>query len=206
MKKIVFAVFLAALGAAFFISTSQAVPPYKAQDAAWARYKTPTAVTNSTAVLVIDLSDITNYPHLTTLGIDVIAASIQVDQVAAGTSTVKLGVITSVNASSGTVTWFFDNSNTLNVSNTENSRFINLYPSSINTRVRSGTTPALISREKTTITPVAGQPLLYQTDIPLFSTTGTSVAPRAGDIVAEIQAGASNGPLVDIGLLYSTAP
>lgn len=202
-------IFRAAVMAAFFVpygQSAEAVTPYKAEDAVWARYKTPTAVTNSTAVLVIDLSDTTNYPHRTRDAADIMAVDIQVDQVAAGTSTVKLGVVTSVNASSGTVSWFYDNANSLNVSNTQNSRRGAWLPSSIRAEVVNGATPYLITRERTAITPVAGQPLLYQNDIPLFSPRGVSVAPAVGDIVAEIQAGATNGAIVDIGVLYNSRP
>lgn len=195
---------LALLGLIFAFSIPANAGFFDAQsDAVYVQYVTPAAVTGSTAAIVIDLSDTSNFPHKNTSHLRVIAADVLIDQVAAGTSTVKLGVLTSVNASSGTVNWFHTVSNALNVSNTNKNVSRYWTPAEIDLSVEGvNSTPKFLSLDKTRITPVEGRPLLWQNDIPLRTPTGGSAAPAKGDLVAEFDTTAANGAIVSIGVLY----
>ncbi len=193
---------LAVLALGLFTGRAQAGFFDQQADAVFAKYVTPAAVVNSTAAIVIDKSDTTSFPHDKTGHLRILSVDVSIDQVAAGTSTVKVGVLTGVNASSGTVSWFHTLDNTLNVSNTQNRSEYSWIPAELNARATSAGATAFISNDKTSVTPVVRQPLLFQSDVALLNPTGTEANPAIGDIVAEIQASPANGAIVSIGVVY----
>lgn len=187
MKKVLFGL-LICLG---FISTSQAgIFDDTGDRTVRVVYSTSSvAAAASTATILIDLSDTTNWPHKETREINISSLRVNFDKVAATTGTVKIGVINHVNTSTGSVTWFFDSSRFLNVSNADNDKFYNYTQNFIRTRVEGGTsggtdalegtTPYILSNNKT------NGSTTYQSDIKLTTLTGTNTAPGRGDIVME---------------------
>ena len=152
-----------------------------------------TAAGASTATLIIDLSDTVTWPHTETGYIVVTGIKVEFDKAAASTGTVKLGVVNFVNASTGSVTWFWANTNGANVSNTNNIFALNYYPTPIRLKVvphstdpggSNGTTPYILSNDKT-----SGS-TLYQNDVPLGAPIGAPT-PSRGDVVMFIDRGAN---------------
>lgn len=151
-----------------------------------------TAVT-STATILIDLSDTTNWPHKKNRQINISSIRMIVDKAAAGTFAARVGVVTFVDVSSGSVTWFWHLGSGLNVSNTANSQLTTgeyFYKCRVNplvpVSVAEGTTPFIISNSKTLGSTV------YQTDVPLPSLLPVGpVFPGVGDIVMDISKGST---------------
>lgn len=148
--------------------------------------QTLTATLTSTAAIIVDLSDTTNWPHKEKGEIRVSWLRVSFDKAAASTETLKLGVVNFVNASTGTVTWFYSLPSSYNASNTNVVDVINYSPSWINLRVipdnedDAGVTPYLLSNDKTNGSTV------YQNDVKLPTTSGTAAAPGYGDIILYI--------------------
>jgi len=139
---------------------------------------------SATSYVLIDLSDTTNWPHKETGAISIHSIRLNVDKAAATTATLRIGVVTFVDASSGTVKWFYTAGNDLNVSNTEASQFSNYSEGFIRTKVQrannaAGATPYLMSNETTTSS------TLYQNDVTLVSPNGITT-PGLGDIVMHV--------------------
>lgn len=151
-------------------------------------YSQAVAANISTSAVIIDLSNTTNYPHKETGNINISSIRIDVDKAAASTCTVRLGVVTFVNTSTGSITWFASRAFRLNASNTSPSPFIHYAPNYLNLKAESagvdvtGTTPNLISNLLT-----AGSSE-FQSDL-LIPGTYTSVAPVRGDIILQINNG-----------------
>lgn len=173
-------------------------------DAVWAHVNV-SSVTTSTVTIAIDLSNTTTWPHRSARSIQILGWKMDVDKVAAGTGTVKIGVLTSVNASSGTVSWFQTKNFIRNASNTTNLETMNLFPAAINTYVSaSGTTPYLITSETTTLNDT--EALEYQNDVPLPATVGAGVVPSVGDILLRVIGGGANAVGVVLDILYFGLP
>lgn len=164
----------------------------------------------STNVLVIDLSGTSSFPHTETKAINISAINITIDKVAAATATVKVGVVTFVDSSTGSVTWFHVYSSSHNVSNTAMGQFVDFQPSYIRTRVnhtsavgvsrlpggRDGTTPFILSNDKETGS------VGFQNDVDLANPTGTTIAPAEGDIVMRLLKSSAHRIIVGIEILY----
>ncbi len=155
------------------------------------RYRVPVAATISTSVVVIDLSDTTNWPHTETGQINISSIRFEFDKTAASTATVKLGVVNEIDASTGSVTWFYSKENTLNVSNTGIESLISPTPTLIRLRVNpngpqtDGLTPYILSNDKTSGSTT------YQTDVGLPSPVNNSTLPGFGDLIMSVVNGAS---------------
>lgn len=161
-------------------------------------YTSP-AVTTSTAAIVVDLSNTTNWPHRNTGSIDVAGIWVDFDRTGTSTSTVKVGVVNAVDSSSGTITYFWVSNNTTNHAATPGPTTPTLGGSLIRALVSSnGTTPYILSNNKHTAS------TLYQTDVTLPTANGTFVAPAAGDIVIFIDGNATNAVTATVHLLYSS--
>ena len=172
---------------------------------------TPTANSSSHTVL-IDLSSSTVWPNPTgqTGYVNITGIRASVDKLAASTATVKLGVVTYVNASSGTVKYFFDLLNSKNVSNTLNGvvsqtdnsfRCLKVIPGT-NSNVLNGTTPFLISND------LLSSSTAIQTDVALTAINtanggaGTTY-PGLGDIVLSVvNSDGANTINVTVDLMY----
>lgn len=165
---------------------------------------TVAALTTSTYTILVDLSDTTNWPHKKTREINIVGLKVFVDKVAASTGSVKIGVMNMVNASTGSVTWFYNQSWIKNVSNTGNHNFMDYSFSPIKTRVEGGlagtdgTTPYLLSNDK------ISQSTVFQTDVNLPTLVGQS-PPGRGDIIVQYQnPDAANTIFVYIEMQYYT--
>lgn len=158
------------------------------------------AVNTSTNIVLISVSSTTYWPNPTaeTGYININNLYIQVDKVAASTSTVKVGVVTYVDTSTGSVKYFAVLSSSKSVSNNLNNYFYESDNSFRCLKVISatpnsgfdGTTPFLISND------IVSGSTLFQSDVVLpavdvtnggmFSPSSGNIAPGLGDIVASI--------------------
>jgi hypothetical protein len=158
------------------------------------------AATTSTAVVVIDLSNTTSWPHKETGEIIIDSIRYDVDKVAASTGSVKVGVITYINASTGTVTWFLNREFEKNVSNTQISAIQAYTEFPVRCRVDpltpfTGSTPYILSNETTTGSTT------YQSDVNLPSPVGNT-SPGVGDIVFAVTKDPTNAATVSIEIRY----
>jgi len=158
----------------------------------------------STSAVVIDLSDSTNWPHSETGEIRVSWLKVSLDKAAASTETIKLGVVNFVNASTGTVTWFYSLPSGYNVSNTNVVDTINYAPAWLNLRVNpanqddAGTTPYILSNDKT------DGSTTYQNDVSLPTTYGTDAAPGYGDVILYVDNSDAKDINVTVEIIYQT--
>jgi hypothetical protein len=164
------------------------------------------SVVSSTHVVLIDLSDIVNYPHKERGEIHIIGYEITVDKLAASTGTLKIGVVDAINFASGTVTFFDRLPFEKSVSNNVVTLKANFEEALINTHANGhtpggnviGTTPFILSNDRTQ------QSALFQTDVNLPSTTG-STFPGLGDIILYLSNGdATNTIDVITKIMYHT--
>lgn len=154
-----------------------------------AHYNLAVAADISTHTVLIDLNTAWPNPTQQTGAIKITGLSVQIDKTAASTATVRIGVINSINASTGSVTWFYELKNQRNVSNTNNNPIINtdnairdltVIPPTPNTGA-DGTTPYLISNITTSASTI------YQTDVRLPSPIGVAgTLPKLGDVVMNV--------------------
>ena len=138
----------------------------------------------STSALVIDLSDTSNWPHKEKGELNITQIRLGIDKTAASTCTVRLGVITFVDESSGSVKWFWEIVSQRNVSNTNvtviDNPTMSYYRLRVNPVVEAvGTTPFIISNQ-TTLSSTN-----YQSDIGLPS-PNTTTSPGIGDMVMQV--------------------
>ena len=176
---------------------------YGVDKQSYLKYDLSVAVT-STATVLIDLSDTTNWPHNDTGYVRIGGLRIDIDKAAASTTTVKLGVVNFINPSTGSITWFYEKSNLLNVSNTEIMPMEIFFPLSIGCKVSpnngatDGDTPFIFSNDTT-----SGD-TTYQTDVYLPSPNG-NVYPGLGDIILYVsKPGASTSATVSVEIFYYT--
>jgi hypothetical protein len=166
----------------------------------------------STATVVISLSSnasTNEWPHVETGELTLSNIKIELDKVAASTVSVRLGVVTAVNASSGSVTWFTGINSLLNVSNTMTNK--DGYGTDTVYRLRvtpgsagaEGKTPYLLSSEKLALS--ASGSTVYQTDVKLPSPASTGGSfPGIGDLVMDVTKTISAVVNVAVELKYST--
>lgn len=194
MKKLMLALAALAVTTPAFAAWSESI---FRDNAVQVVYTSP-AVTGSTAAIVVDLSNTTNWPHKNTGSIDISGIWVDFDRTGTSTSTVKIGVLTSVDASSGNVTYFWIAGNTVNHVATQGPVSPNL-GSLLRTEVTSdGVTPFILSNNKHTASAI------YKTTITLPTPNGTFVAPAAGDIVVYIEGSAAAAITATVHLLYTS--
>lgn len=165
------------------------------QDCYTIRYSSSNLVTSTSAVLV-DLSDTVNYPHRQTGAINVSSVRIDMGKVAATTGTLKIGVVTKVDTSSGSITWFFGHSFDRDITGTHITENSNYSDVSVRTRVVAGSCTYIVSNDKDTNSTV------FQTDVNLPTTFGTDTAPGVGDIVFKYTANGTTAADINIELVY----
>ena len=202
MNKIIFAV-MVAMTAGY----AQAAMPWQSPDAVWTSFKTGTVTTSTVAVVV----NVGGSQWAKVAGWDV-----EVDKVAAGTATVKMGVVTGINSSSGTVRWFWEKNLERNVSNTTSRDYALLWPSSIDTRVVGVTVGSLTAVDPTStpgfltssrVTAADAEATDFQNDVPMATLEGGFVFPSVGDIVLRVIGGGStNSTVVNARVLYWIEP
>jgi hypothetical protein len=159
----------------------------------------------STTTLIVDLSSTTAWPHSRTKGVKISAIRLGIDAMREATGTIKLGVITHVGASTGSVTWF--HSKRIEVSTLtytlNGNDLVNFTPLWINAKVDGGTrldgsvgtTPFIMSNDTT-----AGTTDI-QDDSNLPSPDGDTF-PGLGDIVMEIKKDVVGAMVIVLQLFY----
>lgn len=155
-----------------------------------------TAVAATGYAALIDLSNITDFPHDDNGRIDISYMNIQIDRDNTATGSVKVGVVTRVDGTNGDVTYFasqtFDKT-----SDTHLNLVDNLHPSQIKTGVINGETTRIVSNDIETDT--TG----IQNDVALDSPIGAaSVLPAVGDIVIKHTFGGSGTYNYNVRLMY----
>ncbi len=183
-----------------------AVMPWQQPDAKWVTYRSATVI-GSTAAVVLAVPQ--------GQWAKIAGWNIEVDKVAAATATVKVGVVTAINSSSGTVRWFLTKTLASNVSNTTNIDQLILWPSSIDTRVvgggpervvgTSGTTPGFATSDQ--VTYANAEALEYQDDVILPTTESGQVTPKLGSILTRVVGGGTSATAAaTVSLLYFVEP
>jgi len=181
--------FLPLIAAMLFVSISHADQSDRQKDksklAVYSQSFASTVVP-STSVVLIDLSDTTNFPHKETDRLYIHSICVDIDKVAATTTTVKVGVVNYIDASSSTVTWFKIVGQDLNVSNT-NPKPCTEYLAPLDMRITAGAsiTEGAVDNAKSNQTTNS---TTFKTDVRLPSTNG-NIYPGLGDIVATITKG-----------------
>lgn len=165
---------------------------YTAQKEFTITYSTqmPTAIINSGPLMLIKLSSTTIWPHKEAGAVHITSIQTELDKAATSTTTIKIGVINYLGASTGSVTWFSIQRTELNVSNTGNI-LQEWYPNmGIYAKViapvaadTDGLTPYILSTEKSS----GSSSYKLGTAVPTI--LGTTVMPALGDIVMEITKG-----------------
>ncbi len=153
----------------------------------WISSTSLAGATGTTSYILIDKSDTENWPIKDGKSIHITSIYSDIDKAAASTTTVRFGVVTWIDASSGTVKWFYGLGYNLNVSNADNIKQINFPGDGLNTSIISsgtitgnGFTPAILSTE------VTDHSTVYQNDIEMPTINTTYVKPQVGDIIIEI--------------------
>lgn len=151
-------------------------------------------------MLLIDLSDTTNWPHEPGLGIDVSYMSLQVDKAANSLGRLQVGVVTRIDGINGDVSVFrgiiFDKDDGAGrIDRTEN-----FAPSQIRTEVVAGQTPSLLTSNR-----VLSETAL-NTGLAIPSTTGANVIPAVGDIVVRFLHTSGGAWNAAISVLYHANP
>lgn len=141
---------------------------------------TKSGVAATAYVILVDLSDTTNWPHDATGRVDLSYVSFQVDKPTGAQGRLSLGVITRVDGTSADVVFFrgliFQNGTGTFIERAEN-----FAPSQIKCGVSGGSTVQLLVTPTETITAI-------NTATPLDSPLGTAtVTPAPGDLVARFQ-------------------
>lgn len=169
-------------------------------------YKLAVAANASTHTILIDVSNTSSWPHKDTRQINISDIRIGVDKTAASTCTVNIGVVNFVNASTGSVTWFYSQNSERNVSNTNVNPFTNYHETFVRAKVNPSTTP---DQNGSTPYILSNQTLsgstVYQLDVNLPNPASTAAAPGVGDIVMNV----ANGTValeVYVEVIYHSQP
>lgn len=173
------------------------------RDSSISLHFTTSTLSGTGSMVLIDLSSTTVFPHTETGSVNISALAVRMDKAAASTCTVRMGVVTYIDASSGTIKWFYSSDNLLNVSNADVSRFENpneaiyrLYTVAGSTLV-PGATPFLVTND---ITSISGT---YKSGTSLQTPLG-SAAPAVGDIVMDYTKTTAASVTIIVDLQYHT--
>lgn len=161
---------------------------------------------SSTQCVIISLSSSTPgslYPHNFNRELQIRGMRLEIDKVAAATCTVKVGVMTYVDISSGSVSYFFGNGNDNNVSNSDEDTNFYLDNLSYNLHVdpllpittNDGLTPYLITNDKLT------KSIQFNSTTPIPSSNGV-IVPHVGDLIMSVTKDSSNPVTIYIEALY----
>jgi len=157
------------------------------------------ALTTSTAAVVVDLSDTSGYPHRLDGQVNVAGVRLDVYKAASSSGTIKVGVVTRVNATSGDVKWFYTFNFSQDAAGTKYTDTFITPDAPIRAQVKSdGTTPNIVSNNITTSSTT------YQNDVVLPTSSNSNVAPGVGDIVVDLTNSGSGAVNFTLGLNYYT--
>ena len=161
------------------------------------------ALATTTAYVLVDLSDTTNYKHTETNGIDVAALHITAIPSTTGNWSVHIGVITEVDASNGTADWFYGItfSQILYVDSLRDWTLAGSVHSGLTCDIVAGAHPRFLTNDQQ-----AGS-TNWQTDTGLASPVGAAGGatgkPGAGDIVMLVTENSGSSTLsLDVTLQY----
>jgi hypothetical protein len=194
MKKLLFALFMLLGGSAYAIDFQ-----VSREEAGFVKYKWDDIAASTTAILV-DLSDITNFPHSKTGYVVVNALRVNIDKAAASTGTVRIGLIVAISTTVGSVEWIHTTNFDRDTVSTHLEEMINFAPACIRAYANtSGATPYLIGISTANST-------LFQSDVNLPTTYQPSgaVAPAVGDLVLRYDAIGSTAMDIEVELWYDT--
>lgn len=157
-------------------------------------YRLNVAANTSTSTVLVDLSDMTTWPHKETGEIDISMLKVEFDKVATSTAMAKVGIANYVGYSTGSVTWFYAKENNLNVSNTGIGDPFHTEPCFIHARAipsvtvdTDGKTPFILSNDLTSGSAV------YKSSATYFTSPAASnfVNLGRGDLLLFVQTGAA---------------
>ena len=167
------------------------------------------SVDTSTSIVMMDLSDTTNFKHRYTGNFVISEIHVAVDRtgssgVTSSTGTIKIGVVNVVNASTGSVTYFYEfpilksGSFTAPVSDSKiySPSFLRckvIPGANINT---DGETPYIVSNSKD-----AGS-TSFQDDTTIPTTLGDLVYPTVGDIILSLTEATAGSYAISVDILY----
>lgn len=151
---------------------------------------TSSTIVGTTSFILIDLPSIYNatsssYSHLNNGAINIISLNVDIAKIAASSVTVKIGVLTEVNASTGSVKYFWGK----NLSKDATATHLDISPDFnhflarckvIYTGLTNGITPFITSND------VAVNQTHYKQTNALFGTNTTAAYPHVGDIVIDV--------------------
>lgn len=168
------------------------------QDAATAVFAW-TDVAASSSAIIVDLSDTSGFPHKLTGQVNVAGIRVDIGKVAASSGTIKVGVVTRVDATNGDVKWFFNHTfgDDATGSPTHYSEASNFSEVSVRAKVKDGTTPYLASKLTT------ANSTTFQTDVNLPTTIGNG-PPGVGDIVVQYTTAGTSATDISLELVYFT--
>lgn len=146
------------------------------------------ATSLTTSYILIDKSDIINWPIKDNKIIHITSIYGNIDKAATSSTTVRLGVVNWVDASSGSITWFYGMKTANDLSNGNSFPQVNFPGNGLDTTVISsatvtanGMTPGILS------TDITDHSTAYQNDVVMPTINSTNVLPAVGDIIIEIQ-------------------
>jgi hypothetical protein len=151
-------------------------------------------------VLMVDLSDVVNWPHKQSDWVEVGLITMSVDRSANAVGAVEIGVVTRIDGTNADVTLvfavLFDHAADRSIV-----RDVSFFPARIKFKVEeNGSTPFMLG----------GSRLLnetgLQTDVPIASPRGVDVAPGVGDIVVRFDHKSGGAYNATVGLVYEGKP
>jgi len=162
-------------------------------DTGWIKYDLAVAADVSTHTVLIDISSTTVWPHSIDGYVLISKLRISIDKAAASTETVKVGVVNFVNASTGSVSWFYESPSETEVSNGKVLDEINFEDGELlRTKIKpavnlsswKGTPVFFLTNDETT------NSTIYQTDVNLPSPNSIGyTSPGFQDIVMNVSNG-----------------
>lgn len=186
-----------------FASVSKAlVYEYVPAESVTVNYNLSVAADITTATVIIDRDDTTNWPHEKNEQLNIDSIKLSVDGVAFSTVTIKFGVVTQADDTNSDIRWFHTYRKELNISSSTTSEGLNWNPAPSFIRLKviaasggaEGSTPYLLTND------VDENSTTFQTDLNLPSPNGNT-APEFADVVMQVSNGTSE-VRIDIQVIY----
>lgn len=159
-----------------------------------------TSITASTTAILVDLSDTTNFKHSKTNGANIDSIRLDIGKVAGSSGTIKLGVVTEVDASNGSVYWFTTKHMQEGTVEKNLDDEIGFSLSKIRTRIDpDNDVPLYFATNDSSLGDTT-----YQTDVNLPTVLGSNAAPAEGDIIFQFTNDGGDAWNISLRLSYST--
>ena len=204
MKKLIYA--LLPLGLMFLATPVIASYQEPGEDSVHLHYVN-TSITSSSDVIAIELSSQTLFNLSQTGYLDINRIRMRIDPVDGSTGTVKLGVVNHINASTGSVSYFFECSFMNHVTYEAPILCEEIYESPLRLKVDAriqasshvayeGTTPSLATTNKTTAS------TKFQSDLTNVDIFGNYVKPDVGDVILTYDVDTGQGAYLTLDIDY----